>query len=133
MVMRGLLKRLFPPSEQVASRLYEEQAAKSQPTGENADLATEEVSNRTSYSLDETDDGLLIVAVPSLVSILLSCEREKGSPLTEQEVWAIRDGAESIAMPRDVAAAVAEKRGYDDIDPENAWDDWNAIRPTLNI
>ena len=78
-----------------------------------------------------TGDGLILVPVPALVALLLNREEAKGSPLTEQEVLAIRDGAECIAMPHDVAAKVAEQRGYDDIDPENAWADWNAIRPNL--
>jgi len=35
--------------------------------------------------------------------------------------------------PRDVVARIAEERGYDDIDPERAWEDWNAIRPSLGL
>lgn len=76
-------------------------------------------------------EELLIVPVPSLVSTLLFHEDQKGSPLTEPEVLEITDKAECIAMPRDAAAAVAEARGYDDIRPEHAWEDWQAIRPTL--
>ena len=76
---------------------------------------------------------LVIVPVPSLVAILLHREQEKGAPLTEQEVLALRDGAPCIAMPHDVAAKVAEERGYDDIRPENAWEDWNAVRPSLGL
>lgn len=77
------------------------------------------------------EERLLIVPVPSLVSTLLSHEKQKGSPLTEQEVLEIADKAECIAMPRYAAAEVAEKRGYDDIRPEHAWEDWQAIRPSL--
>ena len=80
-----------------------------------------------------SSDNLVIVPVPSLVAILLNRELQKGSPLTEEEVLAIRDGDECIAMPRDVAERVAEERGYDDIDPENAWEDWKAIRPILGV
>jgi hypothetical protein len=76
-------------------------------------------------------ERLLIVPVPSLVATLLRAEKDKGSPLTESEVVAIRDKCPSIAMPVDVAAKVAEQRGYDDIDPENAWEAWQAIRPSL--
>ena len=77
------------------------------------------------------DEQLLIVPVPSLVAVLLHHEEQKGAPLTENEVLEIRDKAECIAMPSDVAAQVAASRGYDDIRPEHAWEDWNAIRPTL--
>ncbi len=77
------------------------------------------------------DDDLVIFPIPSLVAILLNREQQKGAPLTEEEVIAIRDGAACIAMPRDVAAKVAAERGYDDIDPEDAWEAWKAIRPSL--
>jgi hypothetical protein len=35
-------------------------------------------------------------------------------------------------MPESVAAEVTAKRGYDDIDPERAWEAWQAIRPSLS-
>lgn len=54
----------------------------------------------------------LPVPVPSLVSTLLRAERDKGSPLTEAEVLAIRDKCPCIKMPVDVAAKVAAGRGY---------------------
>ncbi|CAN5340711.1 hypothetical protein BH09SUM1_BH09SUM1_16300 [soil metagenome] len=82
-------------------------------------------------SASSQEERLLIVPVPSLVATLLRAERDKGSPLTESEVLAIRDKCPSIAMPVDVAAKVTTERGYDDIDPENAWEGWQAIRPTL--
>jgi len=79
----------------------------------------------------QAEEQLLIVPVPSLVSSLLALETEKGSPLTESEVLEATDKAPSIAMPAHALAAVAEGRGYDDIDPENAWAEWQAIRPSL--
>jgi hypothetical protein len=75
--------------------------------------------------------NLLIVPVPSLVATLLRTEQDKGSPLTETEVLSIRDNCPSIVMPVDVAAKVAEGRGYDDIDLDKAWEAWQAIRPSL--
>ncbi len=76
-------------------------------------------------------EPLLIVPVPSLLATLLRAEKDKGSRLTESEVLSIRDKCPSIAMPVDVAAKVAEERGYDDIDPENPWEAWQAVRPSL--
>jgi hypothetical protein len=76
-------------------------------------------------------EQLLIVPVPSLVSTLLRAEQDKGSPLTESEVLSIQENCPSIAMPVDVAAKVAESRGYDDIDPENVWKEWQSIRLLL--
>jgi hypothetical protein len=52
--------------------------------------------------------------------------------LTEEEVVAIRDGCEAIAMPRDVVAKVAEERGYEDIDPENCWEEWQRVGVELH-
>jgi hypothetical protein len=80
-----------------------------------------------------SDEQLVIVAIPPLVAILLNREHEKGGPLTESEVLSIRDGAVCMAMPYDVAAKVAAKRGYDDIRLECAWEDWNAVRPSLGL
>ena len=71
--------------------------------------------------------------MPPLVAVLLNREREKGTPLTESEVIAIRDGAICIMTPRDVVAKIAEARGYYDIDPERAWEHWNEIRPNFGL
>ena len=76
-------------------------------------------------------EELIIFCVPSLVSTLLNREKEKGSPLTEAEVLAIRDSAPAIAMPPDVAAKVEADRGYKDIDPENCWEEWKQARVDL--
>jgi len=76
-------------------------------------------------------ERLIIVPVPSLVATLLRAETDKGSPLTELEVLAIRDGAPSVALPEKVAAEVIAKRGYDDVDADNVWEAWQAIRPSL--
>jgi len=62
---------------------------------------------------------------------LLRLEQEKGAPLTEPEVIAARNGAACVAMPRHAFEAVAAARGYDDINPELAWEEWQRIRVTL--
>ncbi|WP_420137439.1 hypothetical protein [Sphingomonas sp.] len=77
------------------------------------------------------DEDLVIMPMPSLVALLLSKEEEKGAPLMETEVLEIRDQADSVATPPDVVAKIAAARGYDDIDPERAWEEWMAIRPNL--
>jgi len=76
-------------------------------------------------------DNLIIYPVPSLVATLLNREQAKGAPLTEEEVIAIRDSAPSIAMTREEAAYLDEKRGYLDIDPENCWPEWQRARLEL--
>lgn len=71
--------------------------------------------------------------MPALIAVLLNREREKGSPLTEAEVLAIRDSAESTMVPRDIVPQIVASRGYEDIDPEHAWEEWNAVRPSLGL
>jgi hypothetical protein len=77
--------------------------------------------------MGESED-FVITCVPSLVAALLRREMDKGSPLTEEDVVAIRDGCVAITMPRHAVAKVAEARGYADIDPERCWDEWQRVR-----
>ena len=76
----------------------------------------------------DDDEELHVVPVPALVAVLLNKEREKGAPLTEGEVASIRDGASCIAMPSSAKRSVEQARGYVDIDPENAWVEWQVAR-----
>lgn len=62
--------------------------------------------------------------MPSLIALLVSAENEKGSVLTEEEVLAIRDGGHCVMSYVDVAIKVNEERGYNDIDPEDCWNQW---------
>ena len=78
------------------------------------------------------DDDLIITPVPALVAVLLAKEKEKGSPLTQDEVAEITDKAECIVMPRHARKKVDEDRGYDDIDPEHAWEQWQQVRQGLH-
>jgi hypothetical protein len=80
---------------------------------------------------DQPEDRLIMVVMPSLVSLLWRREKEKGSPLTEQEVLEIRDTAPAIALPPEGLAAVEEGRGYRDIDPNNCWPEWQRSRLEL--
>jgi hypothetical protein len=77
------------------------------------------------------NDDLIITPVPALVAILLAKEREKGTALTREEVEEITDKAECIAMPRHARKKVDESRGYEDIDPEQAWEQWQIARKDL--
>ncbi|MEL4358921.1 MULTISPECIES: hypothetical protein [unclassified Luteococcus] len=73
-------------------------------------------------------DDLVLVFIPALVALLTAAETTRGRPLTEAEVTAIRDDAVTIALPRADAQAMAAARGYEDIDPELAWEQWQAVR-----
>lgn len=78
-----------------------------------------------------SDDDLVLQFIPSLVSLLLHHEREKGNPLTEQEVLDIRDSATVVAVPAHLNEAAAAQRGYDDLDPEDVWAEWQHARTEL--
>jgi len=77
------------------------------------------------------ENDLILTPVPALVAVLLAKEKEKGEPLTKDEVEKITDQAECIAMPLDVRKQVDDSRGYLDIDPEHAWDEWQLVRTGL--
>jgi len=76
-------------------------------------------------------DNLIIAHVPSLVATLLNREGAKGSPLSRTEVELICDESPAIAMTWDQRAAVDKERGYDDIDPDDAWEEWQHARKDL--
>ncbi len=75
-----------------------------------------------------SNDDLIPVFIPSLSSVLLHYERDKGSPLSESEVIAIRDKCTVVMLPRADAAKMDERRGYPDIDPAQCWQQWQELR-----
>ena len=77
------------------------------------------------------DEPLVPVFVPPLVTLLHQAETEKGEPLSEEEVLAIRDSAVSITVRHSQAQAMESKRGYPDLDPDNLWQEWQAVRSEL--
>ncbi|AUI59537.1 hypothetical protein [Amycolatopsis sp. BJA-103] len=77
------------------------------------------------------EDDLVIEFVPPLIALLLAAERSKGGPLTEEEVIEIRDGATCIRSPKSLSEAMAEQRGYTDLDPERCWEQWRSVRTEL--
>ena len=77
------------------------------------------------------DGEVVIVFMPALAPLLHRAEQLKGGPLTEEEVCRIRDRAICVTMSPEAAAAIEAERGYRDLDPENAWQEWQQLRPTL--
>jgi hypothetical protein len=75
-----------------------------------------------------TNTDLVPVFIPSLVSVLMHLELNKGRPLTEQEVMAIRDQSNTVLLHRSEALRLAERRGYDDLDPRRCWETWQQAR-----
>lgn len=80
---------------------------------------------------DTDDDPVIPVFMPALVLLLVNAERLKGSPLVEDEVLKIRDNGVCIGMRTSHAIALDEQRGYEDIDPEQCWEQWQSVREQL--
>jgi hypothetical protein len=76
-------------------------------------------------------DPMIPVFIPSLLSALRSREQSKGSGLTEAEVLRIRDQAVSMRLRLSEAAKLVKSRGYDDIDPDHCWEEWQRVRKEL--
>ena len=78
----------------------------------------------TARSLTE----LVPVYMPSLFALLGALEDKAGKPLTQRQVEAARDQAITVALdPRD-AQRLERERGYADLEPELAWEQWQLMR-----
>jgi hypothetical protein len=77
------------------------------------------------------EEPLVITFVPPLVALLHHSEQAKGAPLTRDEVLAIRGRGACIRLRLSHAREMAKKRGYEDIDPEYAWEQWQEVRKQL--
>ena len=73
-------------------------------------------------------ERLVPTFVPALVTVLFRLEKEKGSALSRDEVVAARDRSVAIMLPESEAVEMAKARGYTDLDPEKAWEQWQTIR-----
>jgi hypothetical protein len=73
-------------------------------------------------------EGIAIVFIPSLVSVLLAKEEKKGTALTREEVLEIRDNAGVATVPASAVHAGDQARGYRDLDPARCWEEWLAFR-----
>jgi hypothetical protein len=85
----------------------------------------------------QVDDGdgqggpLVPWYVPSLLATLTHHEKVKGSPLTEAEVLRIRDEAPAVLVSPEMLKELVAQRGYEDIDPGDCWQQWQAIKGSL--
>lgn len=75
-----------------------------------------------------SEQKLEISFLPSLVDLLYLAEKNKGSPLTEEETIRIRDNAVCITISSDRLKKMEDIRGYKDINPENCWEEWASIK-----
>lgn len=68
--------------------------------------------------------------IPTLRALLGALEDKLGEPLTKAQVEKARDSGVCMAMePRDVQQ-LERSRGYADLDPELAWEQWKLVRAT---
>lgn len=73
-------------------------------------------------------EALIPVPIPALSALLLNLEKQKGAPLTQEEVIGARDKAVCMMLPLSMKTQMDEERGYRDIDPENVWEEWLAFK-----
>ena len=69
-----------------------------------------------------------LVFVPPLRLVLEAVEHERGTPLDEADVLAVRDGAACVAMDPRQAQAMERARGLADLDAALAWEQWQVVR-----
>ena len=68
------------------------------------------------------------VAVPSFVSVLSAVERQRGEALDQAQVRELVDGCPTLALSLAHARDMERRRGYADLVPELAWEQWQIER-----
>jgi hypothetical protein len=86
-----------------------------------------EVGDYCDIAARPNPEGLSILPIPSLASILVGAEMKKNAPLTQAEVESIRDKAAVVAAPAHVADAVEHGRGYKDVNPAECWEEYQVL------
>jgi len=80
----------------------------------------------------EDSDQLTAWFVPSLAATLRYREKKKGARLSRAEVIRIRDAAPTILVAPRTLKQLIKRRGYQDINPYNAWREWQQLRQQLD-
>ncbi len=84
-----------------------------------------------SGSKGEPTAELAISFMPALVALLGAVEEQKGKPLTKKQVEAVVSNACCMTVGHEEARALERTRGYADLDPELAWEQWQLARRTV--
>lgn len=74
----------------------------------------------------EPPNELAFVFMPSLAAVLTAAEAQHGKPLTKAQVRQLTEQATCMTMKHEDARALERSRGYADLDPELAWEQWQA-------
>ena len=75
----------------------------------------------------QTSD-LVPVFMPALRVLLAAMEGQEAKPLTRERVKSIRDEGARIMMKQRDAQKLERSRGYADLSPELAWEQWQLVR-----
>jgi hypothetical protein len=81
----------------------------------------------------KTGDPLVRVYVPALAQVLAEAERAKGSALTAAEVASFREKAIFVMIPKSGALELVQGRGFHDINPDRAAEEWPAVRDKFSL
>ena len=68
------------------------------------------------------------VFVPALIVLLMAMQQKQDEPLTQEQVERLRDDAACVTMEPAQAHDMERTRGYADLNPEFAWEQWQAIQ-----
>jgi hypothetical protein len=79
----------------------------------------------------EPPSDLAYVFMPSLAAVLYASEEENGQPLTREQVEELTSQAVCMTMEHSDAQKFERERGYADLDPEQAWDQWQIVRRSV--
>lgn len=71
------------------------------------------------------------VILPGLVAMLAGLERKAGRALTRKEVADIVQNSPTMAMDWKDALELERSRGYADLEPERAWEQWQIVRASM--
>jgi hypothetical protein len=77
------------------------------------------------------EEKMVPVFLPTLADRLAAAERDKGTPLTKDEVLAVRDRGTCVMLGESAILAMEKRRGFPDVDPEHCWEDWQKLRKKL--
>lgn len=82
-----------------------------------------------------TTGGQVKVFLNPLIMLLAGAEKQKGRPLTREEVLAVRDSAAHIMMPPEQATKFYESLDSQvpvhRMNPDRVWEEWQEIRDKL--
>jgi len=75
-----------------------------------------------------TEEKMVEVFIPALVTLLVKAEKLAKKPLSRKEVLQIRDNATVIVTPLSAMPALLKSRGYYDLYAPEAWEQWQLYR-----